>query len=398
MRILYASERPPYPFFLGGAARCAHQLLHGIADGLGVSCAAVGASDYAVTGWGFPRPEEYSVLGVRSSAPSADPSGRPIPRGKGIRGLDCGYPVYVLPDFWETLGGFIDWFRPGIVWAQLEGGRQVLEIAQRKGVRTLFFVHDAESDPAELRAVAALGGHVVTSSRFLADKVRRVIGRPVQVIYPPAERYFDVDGDLRGYLTMINPHRVKGVDTFLELARRLPDQPFLLLESWKLSDAALDDLIMKLADLPNVRFERRVSDMRAIYRQTRLLLVPSRWEEGFGMVAIEAQSCGIPVIASARGGLPESVGDGGLLIQDYLNVDAWVAAVSRVLCDAAVYDDLAQRARRHAADEQFSAAFLARRLLAICESEAEGRGRMARGLQAVRSQLERLPGLGRWFQ
>jgi glycosyltransferase involved in cell wall biosynthesis len=155
---------------------------------------------------------------------------------------------------------------------------------------------------------------------------------------------------------------------------------------------------MKLADLPNVRFERRVSDMRAIYRQTRLLLVPSRWEEGFGMVAIEAQSCGIPVIASARGGLPESVGDGGLLIQDYLNVDAWVAAVSRVLCDAAVYDDLAQRARRHAADEQFSAAFLARRLLAICESEAEGRGRMARGLQAVRSQLERLPGLGRWFQ
>jgi glycosyltransferase involved in cell wall biosynthesis len=44
------------------------------------------------------------------------------------------------------------------------------------------------------------------------------------------------------------------------------------------------------------------------------------------MVAVEAQSCGIPIIASARGGLPEAVGDGGLLIEDYRNVEAWVAA------------------------------------------------------------------------
>jgi glycosyltransferase involved in cell wall biosynthesis len=138
--------------------------------------------------------------------------------------------------------------------------------------------------------------------------------------------------------------------------------------------------------------------MRAIYGQTRLLLVPSRWEEGFGMVAIEAQSCRIPVIASARGGLPESVGDGGLLVDDYLNVDAWLAAIGPVLADPGVYQDLAERAYRHAASDAFCAISLAQRLLAICEREPARPGVFARGRHAARLRLERLPGMRRWFQ
>ena len=41
MRIVYASERPPYPFFLGGAARAAHMLPVRIAALPDVACAAV---------------------------------------------------------------------------------------------------------------------------------------------------------------------------------------------------------------------------------------------------------------------------------------------------------------------------------------------------------------------
>jgi glycosyltransferase involved in cell wall biosynthesis len=390
MRILYASERPPYPLFLGGAARCAHLLLRGMASELGVDCAAVGSSDYAVTPWAYPRKSEFGALGVVSvSLPMNDARGGAI---------DCGYPVHTISDFAGSLGRFIDSFKPDIVWAQLEGAREVLAIAHRKGVRGLYYVHDAEFDPAELRAIAALDTHIVCSSRFLADKAQRAIGRPPQVVYPPAELYFDTMGDTDGYVTMINPHRVKGLETFLEIARRLPAVEFLLLESWKLDDRALATLQQQLTALPNVRFQHRVSDMRTIYRQTRLLLVPSRWEEGFGMVAIEAQSCRIPVIASARGGLPESVGDGGILIGEYLDVDAWLRAIGQVLGDASAYLSLAERAHRHAASDDFSPPVLARRLRDICASEPVGTGPLARSLHAARLQIERLPVLGRLMQ
>lgn len=376
MRILYASERPPYPFFLGGAARCAHTLLHGMSQDLATQCLAVGSSDYAVTAWSFPADSEHQALGIGSANPGA--SG-------GV--LDCGYPVRIFPDFFNTLGPFIDEYKPDLVWAQLEGAREVLEIAHRRGVRGLFFVHDAEFDPDELRAIAGLGCHIVCSSGFLAEKARAAIGRRAHVVYPPAELYFDTRGDASGYVTMINPHKVKGLDTFLEIARRLPDVKFLLLESWRLNESALATLQQQLARLPNVHFQHRVSDMREIYRQTRLLLAPSIWEEGFGMVAVEAQSCRIPVIASARGGLPESVGDGGVLIRDYRSVDAWVTAIEQVLGDASGYDVLAERALRHAGSGDFSAPELARRFLAACSSPPVDMGFLARGWRAVRRRL-----------
>ncbi len=81
MRILYASERPPYPFFLGGAVRCAHQLLHDIAQGLGQECLAVGGADYGVTPWAFPAPEEYGTLGIREKSPHPWPLSRLRARG-----------------------------------------------------------------------------------------------------------------------------------------------------------------------------------------------------------------------------------------------------------------------------------------------------------------------------
>ncbi|MCP5190689.1 MAG: glycosyltransferase [Pseudomonadales bacterium] len=383
MRILYASERPPYPFFLGGAVRCAHMLLQGMARDLAAECMAVGASDYGVTPWAYPPARDYGALGVQSI--HAAPPPRPAGDDKPV--LDCGYPVQLLPDFLYNLGPFLDAYKPDLVWAQLEGALEVLEIARRKGVKGLYFVHDAEFDPAELRAVVDLGCTLVASSHFLAGKALAATGQCAHVVHPPMNLFFDTQADAQGFVTLINAHKVKGLDTFLEVARRLPRVRFLLQESWKLKDDALAALQDRLADLPNVTFQHRVSDMRQVYRQTRLLLVPSIWEEGFGMVSVEAQSCGIPVIASARGGLPESVGDGGLLIKDYQNVDAWVAAVQSVLESPERHADLSARALAHARSDDFSPPELARRFLAACQAPAPGVGMMARGMRAWRRRM-----------
>jgi glycosyltransferase involved in cell wall biosynthesis len=57
-----------------------------------------------------------------------------------------------------------------------------------------------------------------------------------------------------------------------------------------------------------------------LYQNATLVVCPSLWE-GFGLAALEAMACGAPVIAAKRGGLPEVVGDAGLLV-DPANVDA----------------------------------------------------------------------------
>lgn len=385
MRILYASERPPYPIFLGGAARAAHMLLVRMAAMPDVACAAVGSRDYAVSPWRIPDTDDHATLGIRSVDPAHDT-------------FDCGYPIRLLPDFYRTLAAEIERTRPDLVWSQLEGALPVLQTAHRLGVTGLCYVHDAEFDPEEMRAIAALDCHLITSSEFLAEKVYRATGRRAEVVYPPAELFFDTPGDPEGRVAMINPHPVKGLDTFLEIARRLPAVNFLLQESWKLNSPALTALKARLAELPNVRFAHRVSDMRSVYRQTRLLIAPSRWEEGFGMVALEAQSCGIPVIASRRGGLPEAVDDGGLLIDDYLNVDAWVAAIDSVLSNTEHYRAFAKRARKHAASDTFAPDALARRLYTIAQSPPKRPGWLTQTASAVRRRARDWPLFGRLFR
>ncbi len=373
MRILYASARPPYPFFLGGAARCAHMLLHNLSTTHAVECVAVGCETYSVTPWSYPESSEYATLGIRENR-------------DGV--LDCGYPVQILPDFSGALNDFIAEYQPDVIWSQLEGALDVLKLATAKGIQGLYYVHDAEFDPKELCAIADLGCHIVCSSGFLADKARRVIGRPTHTVYPAAELYFGTVANPAGFITMINPHRVKGLPTFLEIARRLPEQRFLLLESWKLNNQALTELQTQLQQIPNIQFMRRVADMRTVYQQTKLLLAPSIWEEGFGMVAIEAQSCHIPIIASKRGGLPESVGNGGILIADYQNVDKWVIAIEGVLISEN-YIELAERAYEHAASDDFIPAKLADRFLQVCESEPWQAGLLQRCLRVIRKSLQK---------
>lgn len=56
------------------------------------------------------------------------------------------------------------------------------------------------------------------------------------------------------------------------------------------------------------------STPREFYRVAKLALVPSFFEESFGRVAAEALGAGVPVVASNRGALPETVGDAGILL------------------------------------------------------------------------------------
>ncbi|MBI3263684.1 MAG: glycosyltransferase family 4 protein [Acidobacteria bacterium] len=68
-----------------------------------------------------------------------------------------------------------------------------------------------------------------------------------------------------------------------------------------------------------------------LYRRARLLVLPSL-DEGFGLPVLEAMACGVPVVVSTRGSLPEVAGSAGLLI-DPEDVDGWAGAIQRMLED-----------------------------------------------------------------
>ena len=114
------------------------------------------------------------------------------------------------------------------------------------------------------------------------------------------------------------------------------------------------------------------------YRAADLTVVPS-YTESFGLVALESQACGTPVVAAAVGGLPTAVAEGvsGLLVAGH-EPDVWAKTIGGLLHDDAERRRLAAGARAHA--ELFSWQRTTDQLL---RTYAEARAGLTRELQAV---------------
>lgn len=142
------------------------------------------------------------------------------------------------------------------------------------------------------------------------------------VVRPPviADDYVTKPGDR---VTLVNVCANKGASTFWELARRLPDVPFLAVEG------AYGEQVIH--DLPNVAVQEHVPgwNMRdAVYGRTRILVMPSSYES-WGRAGVEAMASGIPVIAHPTPGLLESLGAAGVFV-DRDDIDGWEHHVRRL--------------------------------------------------------------------
>jgi glycosyltransferase involved in cell wall biosynthesis len=121
-------------------------------------------------------------------------------------------------------------------------------------------------------------------------------------------------------ITLINLFERKGGKFFHELAKLMPDYEFLGVEGGYGNQ--------EKSTLPNVKYMSNTSDVKKIYSQTRILLMPSMYES-YGIVGIEAMMSGIPVIASPTPGLKESLSTAGIFCQ----LDSplkWVEAIKKL--------------------------------------------------------------------
>ena len=151
----------------------------------------------------------------------------------------------------------------------------------------------------------------------------------------------------RTRVLFVNPVPEKGVDRAFQLAEVRPDVSFDFVECGPLSSERRERLLARARRLSNVAWHRATSTPRELYRHARILLVPSLWEESWGRVVTEAQCSGIPALASRRGGLPESVGPGGVLVDHDAPVEQWSAALSGMWDDHGTYEALVASARAH---------------------------------------------------
>jgi len=147
----------------------------------------------------------------------------------------------------------------------------------------------------------------VAISHYVKERIKTFYGRDASVVYPPvATEYFTPDGrgDHDGFDLVVSalvPYkRVNlAVQAYSQTGKPL-----------KIAGVGTEMEALRKIAAPNVEFLGRIPDeeIRELYRRCRFLVFPGK--EDFGIVPLEAQACGKPVLAFGQGGLLETVKDG----------------------------------------------------------------------------------------
>lgn len=146
---------------------------------------------------------------------------------------------------------------------------------------------------------------------------------------------------------------LKGLHYLLRAyARLLPTFPALelLVVSKPQPGGKTEQLLDELALKDKVQFVSGITTQQMVeyYANAAIAVVPSVYE-GFGLPAGEAMACGVPVVSSDGGALPEVVGDAGVIVPAK-NVGALADAISELLKDAPRREAIGRRGRKRILD------------------------------------------------
>ncbi len=235
-------------------------------------------------------------------------------------------------------------------------------MARAKGAASIFVLHNfGYRDNWAFTDADA----IIAPSRFAAAYYTKTLGRECRALSNLVDptRVRAESRDPR-YVTFVNPSYEKGVYAFVriadELGRKRPDIPFLVVEG-RGSERTLVDCGIDLRTHGNVSMMSHTPDPRQFWGVTKVALMPSLWWENQPLVAIEAMINGIPVIGSDRGGIPEALGDSGIVLglpqrltpatrelPTPEEIRAWVNAIIALWDDPNVYQAHSRRALREA--------------------------------------------------
>jgi glycosyltransferase involved in cell wall biosynthesis len=314
----------------------------------------------------------------------------------GVQIIDRRVPVRPLTWAWNRLGWPpVEWLTGAVdvIHAQTPVLIPASKAAQVITIHDLGFLDRPERSNAEMRRDfprlvaphAARADHVVVSSRYAGGEVARqlnVAADRITVCSPGAPAWTlpiarERGGEPRGaellFIGTLEPRKnIAGLlDAYARLRERRQDAPPLVLIG-RITDSL--QVVLRRTSLAPLAGHVKVTgyvtedERRRAYRTARVLLLPS-FEEGFGLPVLEAMACGVPVVVSNRGSLPEVAGNAARPI-DPENPEAIAAEIARLL-DAqaarqAIAEGLAQAGRytweaaARAAREAYARAVVAR--------------------------------------
>ena len=107
------------------------------------------------------------------------------------------------------------------------------------------------------------------------------------------------------FVGRLNP--VKGIKLLVGIARELDQIQFLFIGT-----GPLESFLKSTSEQnPNIQFLGQINnnDLPAYYNSADIFCIPSQYEEGLGRVVMESVACGVPVVGSNRGGIPEALNE-----------------------------------------------------------------------------------------
>jgi glycosyltransferase involved in cell wall biosynthesis len=174
------------------------------------------------------------------------------------------------------------------------------------------------------------------SAKFIGNGVDATIFRPMD--REACKQALGLKGFVVGYVgRMIE---AKGLMDAVEALAVCPPDVSLLFVGSGIFQEALERRIVELGLGDRAKFlpQRKMEDLPETMNAMDAHLLVSRttrtWKEQFGRVIIEAQACGTPVIGSDSGGIPEVVGEGGVIVPE-ANPAALAEAIQRLRADPA---------------------------------------------------------------
>ncbi|MGH2522307.1 MAG: glycosyltransferase [Anaerolineales bacterium] len=284
-----------------------------------------------------------------------------------------GYELAVTPmafngsfhlHFFPRVGQLLARFRPDVAHIDEEPYNlatwHALRLAQRHGAKTLFFSWQnlLRRYPFPFnyfeREVLRRADAAIVGNREARDVWRaKGYAGPISVIpqfgvdpeifkphpSPPAPPPSPIGREERGevftigYAGRLIPE--KGLDLLLRAVAQLPPAACVHLIGSGPAQPRLERLATRLGLRGRVKFERMIpsTQMPGYFAQLDCLALPSRtrpnWKEQFGRVLIEAMACGVPVVGSTCGEIPNVIADAGLIFPE--NDEAALAAHLREL-------------------------------------------------------------------
>ena len=274
---------------------------------------------------------------------------------QAIRDKRFGYQTFRSWHLQSAVEQAIKNWKPTFAIVQSMVGVPIAKFLTDSAVPTVFYFHNAEHQD--------LGGNLeklpcsfLANSEFTKKDVWVRFGVDSQVMAPFT--HSDVAGHIEGRgdsVLFINPCERKGLGVALNLVKSCTDIPFIFVKAWGVDEDEARRLEEAAAQFKNLTILDPVIDVGVIYRRARVVLVPSQWVEAWGRVASEAHERGIPVLASDSGGLPESVGPGGILLPPNAPSAAWEAALRSLWNDASVYEKLSIAAKSYSRRDELRA-------------------------------------------